>query len=101
MSVVRIVRESECTEEKLPAATIAQEVNRRLRENPVLVVTAPPGAGKSTLLPITILNGLDVNGKVLLLEPRRIAARQIAERMAYLIGESVGMTVEKNMAPSP
>ena len=93
MSVVRIVRESECTEEKLPAAAIAQEVNRRLRENPVLVVTAPPGAGKSTLLPITILNGLDVNGKVLLLEPRRIAARQIAERMAYLIGESVGMTV--------
>lgn len=93
MSVVRIVRESECTEEKLPAAAVAQEVNRCLRENPVLVVTAPPGAGKSTLLPITILNGLDVSRKVLLLEPRRIAARQIAERMAYLIGESVGMTV--------
>lgn len=93
MSSVRIVRESECTPEKLPAAAVAKEVNRRLRESPVLVVTAPPGAGKSTLLPITILNGLDVKGKVVLLEPRRIAARQIAERMAYLIGESVGETV--------
>lgn len=105
MPSVRIVRESECTPEKLPAAAVAQEVNRSLAENPVLVVTAPPGSGKSTFLPLTILDGMDgwkdsgaaqgsVNaGKVLLLEPRRIAARQIAERMAYLIGESVGKTV--------
>ncbi|MGN0189663.1 MAG: ATP-dependent helicase HrpB [Candidatus Cryptobacteroides sp.] len=93
MSFVRIVRESECTAEKLPSAAVAQKVNDCLRENPMLVVTAPPGAGKSTLLPITILNGLDADGKVLLLEPRRIAARQIAERMAYLIGEQVGKTV--------
>ncbi|MGM9737709.1 MAG: ATP-dependent helicase HrpB [Candidatus Cryptobacteroides sp.] len=76
----------------LPAASIADEVNARLKENPVLVITAPPGAGKSTLLPLTVYNGND-EGKVLVLEPRRIAARQIAERMAELVGEQAGQTV--------
>jgi ATP-dependent helicase HrpB len=59
------------------------------------VVTAPPGAGKSTLLPLTILEG--VEGKVLMLEPRRVAARQIAERMAWMLGEPVGRTVGYRM----
>ena len=76
----------------LPAASIADEVNNRLKDNPVLVITAPPGAGKSTLLPLTVFNGLE-KGKVVVLEPRRIAARQIAERMAELAGEQVGQTV--------
>ena len=60
-----------------------------------MVVTAPPGAGKSTLLPLSILEG--VGGKVLMLEPRRVAARQIAERMAYMMGEPVGRTVGYRM----
>jgi len=60
-----------------------------------VVVTAPPGAGKSTLLPLSILEG--VGGKVLMLEPRRVAARQIAERMAYMMGEPVGRTVGYRM----
>ena len=60
-----------------------------------MVVTAPPGAGKSTLLPLEILEG--VEGKVLMLEPRRVAARQIAERMAYMLGEPVGRTVGYRM----
>ena len=76
---------------KLPAAAIAGDVDTLLREHACLVVTAPPGAGKSTLLPITILHGLGI-GKVLMLEPRRLAARQIAERMAWLLGEPVGRT---------
>ena len=58
-------------------------------------MTAPPGAGKSTLLPLSILEG--VEGKVLMLEPRRVAARQIAERMAYMLGEPVGRTVGYRM----
>ena len=58
-------------------------------------MTAPPGAGKSTLLPLEILEG--VEGKVLMLEPRRVAARQIAERMAYMLGEPVGRTVGYRM----
>ena len=65
----------------LPAAAIAGDVDTLLKEHACLVVTAPPGAGKSTLLPITILEGLG-SGRVLMLEPRRLAARQIAERMA-------------------
>ena len=75
----------------LPAAEIAGTVDALLAEHASLVVTAPPGAGKSTLLPITILEGLG-EGRVLMLEPRRLAARQIAERMAWLLGEPVGLT---------
>ena len=77
----------------LPAGAVAAAVNRSLEENPCLVVTAPPGAGKSTLLPLTILEGLTGNGRIIMLEPRRLAARQIAMRMASLLGETVGETV--------
>lgn len=76
----------------LPAADIAKGVNRTLDENNSLVVTAPPGAGKSTLLPLTIMAGTAA-GKIMMLEPRRLAARQIAERMAEILGEPVGKTV--------
>ncbi|MDE6512312.1 MAG: DEAD/DEAH box helicase, partial [Muribaculaceae bacterium] len=76
----------------LPVATIAEEVSTSLAEWPRLVVTAPPGAGKSTLLPLAILERQH-EGKILMLEPRRIAARQVAERMAYMIGEPVGRTI--------
>ena len=77
----------------LPAFSIADSINQTLRESANLVVTAPPGAGKSTLLPLTILEGMSSKGKILMLEPRRLAARQIAERMASLIDEPAGKTV--------
>lgn len=77
----------------LPAAEIAERVNETLSQKSQLVVTAPPGAGKSTLLPLTMLRGLPGDGRIVMLEPRRLAARQIAERMAQLIGEDVGQTV--------
>ena len=76
----------------LPAYQIAGEVNRVLTEGNRLIITAPPGAGKSTVLPLTILEGLG-SGKLLMLEPRRVAARQIAERMAWLVGEPVGRSI--------
>lgn len=78
---------------KLPALAIADEVNLKLKENNRLIITAAPGAGKSTLLPLTILEGLNDGGKILMLEPRRLAAKQIAERMAELLGEKTGETV--------
>lgn len=78
---------------QLPAGEIAGEVNRTLNDNDTLVVTAPPGAGKSTLLPLTIMEDMHPNSKIVMLEPRRIAARQIAERMSCIIGEPVGNTV--------
>ena len=76
----------------LPVMEIADAVNRQLAAGTRLVVTTPPGAGKSTLLPLTLLAGM-AQGKILMLEPRRLAARQIAERMAALLGEPVGRTV--------
>lgn len=89
----------------LPVGQMADEVNRSLTQHTRLVLTAPPGAGKSTLLPLTILQGFLQqkatspasaalpSGKILMLEPRRLAARQIAERMATMLGEHVGQTV--------
>ena len=80
--------------QSLPASHIANKVNATLADKHAIVVTAPPGAGKSTLLPLTILAGLpNDGGKILMLEPRRLAARQIAERMASIMGEEVGKTV--------
>ena len=77
----------------LPASQIAVGVNEALHTNSSLVVTASPGAGKSTLLPLTILSSLGEGEKILMLEPRRLAARQIAERMAQMLGEQVGETI--------
>lgn len=77
---------------KLPVGEVAAEVNAALRQKPRVVVTAPPGAGKSTLLPLTIMTDTP-EGRILLLEPRRLAARQVAQRMSDMIGERVGQTV--------
>ena len=108
---------------QLPAALIAEDLNRALQARGGAVVTAPPGSGKSTLLPLTMLSGLDglaadaltgtdgapyrgpertlpgkgpgtasppAPGKILMLEPRRLAARQIALRLAQISGTPVG-----------
>ena len=80
--------------EQLPVAAVAEVLNEALREEAAAIVTAAPGAGKSTVLPLTILDGLPQGaGKVVVLEPRRVAARQIASRMAWLLNEPVGETV--------
>ncbi len=78
----------------LPVAAILSEIQEKLQEAGTLVVHAPPGAGKSTLVPLALLQQADVNNqKIILLEPRRLAARAIAERMASLLNENVGQTV--------
>ncbi len=80
--------------EMLPVAALEKPLNEILRKETAVIVTAAPGAGKSTVLPLTILQGLqEGTGKIVMLEPRRVAARQIASRMAWLLGESVGWTV--------
>lgn len=76
----------------LPVAEIASEVNSALNTKPRLVITAPPGAGKSTLLPLTILESIE-SGNIIMLEPRRIAAKQVAIRMAEMLGEPIGKTI--------
>jgi ATP-dependent helicase HrpB len=62
------------------------------------VLQAPPGAGKSTLLPLALLAEPWLRQrKILLLEPRRVAARAVAQRMAWLLGEAVGATIGYRM----
>ena len=76
---------------QLPVADIINEVKQHLSENNTLIVNAPPGAGKSTLLPLTLLDEKWLQGrKIIMLEPRRLAARSIATRMADLWGDKVG-----------
>ncbi len=59
-----------------------------------VLLEAPPGAGKSTIVPLFILDSPWLGGqKILMLEPRRIAARAVAARMAHLLGEPVGRSV--------
>ncbi len=78
----------------LPVREIVPAVRQALIENNTLLVNAPPGAGKSTLLPLTFLDlPFLENKKILMLEPRRLAAKAIAYRMADMLGESIGNTI--------
>ncbi len=80
----------------LPISAIVPEVIEKLRDNQCIVITAPPGTGKSTLLPIEVYQQFvsdDAGKKILMLEPRRLAARSIASRMSDILGEKVGQTV--------
>lgn len=78
----------------LPVKEIIVPVKNELSQNNTLIVHAPPGAGKSTILPLTLLSTDWFDGKkIIILEPRRLAVRSIATRMAELLNESVGETV--------
>ncbi len=78
----------------LPITEIIGDVKARLASGNRLIVNAPPGAGKSTILPLALLEQPWLVGKkIILLEPRRLAARSIAYRMAQLLDEPVGQTV--------
>ena len=77
----------------LPVMEAADRVMDALDRCGAVVVSAPPGAGKSTALPPLIYERVCGAGRVIMLEPRRAAARQLASRMAWLIGEEVGESV--------
>ena len=78
----------------LPVSDALPELCKALADGPSGVLVAPPGAGKTTGVPLALLDEVWLAGKrILLLEPRRIAARAAAERMADLLGEAVGDTV--------
>jgi ATP-dependent helicase HrpB len=75
----------------LPINEVLPALNNALVERRSVLIEAPPGAGKSTIVPIALLRSPWLKGqKILMLEPRRIAARAVANRMAVLLGESVG-----------
>ncbi len=78
----------------LPVVEIVDQVKEVLSQENTLIVNAPAGAGKSTLLPLVLINEEWLDGKkIIMLEPRRLAAKTIAMRMAQLLGEKVGESV--------
>ncbi|MBI3811284.1 MAG: ATP-dependent helicase HrpB [Nitrospirae bacterium] len=78
----------------LPIHEILPSLKERLASHSAVVLQAPPGAGKTTIVPTALLDEPWLNKRtILILEPRRLAARAAAARMAFLLGESVGETV--------
>ena len=82
----------------LPIVVVLPELKTCLSETVRGVLEAAPGAGKSTLVPLALLGESWLGAqKIIMLEPRRIAARAAAERMAELLGETTGQTVGYRM----
>ena len=82
----------------LPVDEALAPLREALGTRGAAVLQAPPGAGKSTVVPLALLDEEWARGKrLIMLEPRRLAARAIAQRMAQTLGESVGRTVGYRM----
>ncbi len=78
----------------LPIDTALPSLRAAVLTHANVVLQAPPGAGKSTGVPLALLAEKALRpGKIVMLEPRRLAARAVASRMAHMLGESVGQTV--------
>jgi ATP-dependent helicase HrpB len=80
-------------ESRFPIDAVTDEVLEALALVGVCVVVAPPGAGKTTRLPLAILDAPWNDGEVIVTQPRRLAARTAAERLAATIGDRIGETV--------
>lgn len=81
----------------LPVAAVVPELLNALDASPQVLLTAPTGAGKSTWLPLQFLTHKGILGRIVLLEPRRLAARNVAQRLAELLNEKPGETVGYRM----
>lgn len=82
----------------LPIEAVIDDLSQALNERHEVVLEAPPGAGKTTRVPLALLDEPWLAGnKILMLEPRRIAAKNAAHRMASLLNESAGQTVGYRM----
>ena len=79
----------------LPIPEILPALDDALNKHGMAVVVAPPGAGKTTMVPLHLLGSC--TGKIILIEPRRIAARSAARRMAFLHGDQIGETIGYTM----
>ena len=78
----------------LPIGEVLDQLRNTLATHTAAVLVAPPGAGKTTVVPLALLDADWLgDGKIIMLEPRRLATRAAARRMAQLLGEKVGDTV--------
>src|SRR6267143_4841810 len=82
----------------LPIDQALPALRETLKSHRSAVLQAPPGAGKSTVVPLALLEEPWARGKrIVMLEPRRLAARAVAQRMAQTLGESVGRSIGYRM----
>ncbi|MGP9436550.1 ATP-dependent helicase HrpB [Ewingella sp. AOP8-B2-18] len=81
----------------LPVSAVLDPLLVALKSAPQVLLLAPTGAGKSTWLPLQLLQQANLPGKILLLEPRRLAAKNVAYRLAQQLGETPGQTVGYRM----
>jgi ATP-dependent helicase HrpB len=82
----------------LPIEAVIPELTAVLARASRVILQAPPGAGKSTVVPLAVLDSDWLKGhRIIMLEPRRLAARAVAARMARTLGEEVGRTVGHRM----
>ena len=80
--------------QNLPIYEVIPQIKQTFINNNTLILEAPPGAGKSTVVPISFLDEPWLENKIIImLEPRRVAARMVASQMARLLGEKVGQRV--------
>ncbi len=81
----------------LPIETVLPDLMKTLRDHGRAVLQAPPGAGKTTRVPLAILDADLTQDRIIMLEPRRLAARAAAERLAESLGEDTGQTIGYRM----
>ena len=77
----------------LPIEAVVDDLVSAFASGRRAVLVAPPGSGKTTIVPLRLLESSGVDGKIVVLEPRRLATRAAARRMAFLVGQEVGATV--------
>ncbi len=83
---------------QFPISDVLEDIKDALISSNNVIIAAPPGAGKTTIVPVQLLDSPWINeGKIILIEPRRLAARAAARRMAQMLGDELGQTVGYRM----
>ncbi|ABE56441.1 ATP-dependent helicase HrpB [Shewanella denitrificans OS217] len=77
----------------LPIADLFAALRQKLTSHKQIIIEAPTGAGKSTALPLEMLGWPEITGRILMLEPRRVATRSVAQFIAKQLNQAVGETV--------
>ena len=93
MRAILAQAEWELSVSELPVSEVLPALLAALAQSPQVLLAAPTGAGKSTWLPLQLLQQAQLSGQIIMLEPRRLAARNVAQRLAEPLGEQPGGTV--------